>query len=82
MGIRKLSQPAAFEPVEEIRRLIAALTDASAQRHRLKRGTAAYAAALEIEERLAADVWRLGASLGPTRQGRTPQRRHGKKPTS
>jgi len=53
------------EPVDEIRRQIAALTDASTQRHRLERGTAEYEAALETEERLAERVWRLGTSLGP-----------------
>jgi hypothetical protein len=68
MGIRKLSRTAEFDPVEEIRRLIAALTDASTQRHRLERGTVEYQVALETEERLADDVWRLGASLDPSRE--------------
>ena len=51
--------------MDEIRRQIAALTDASTQRHRLERGTAEYEAALETEERLAERVWRLGTPLGP-----------------
>ena len=55
-------------PVDEIRRQVAALTDASTQRHRLERGTAEYEAALQTEERLADRVWRLGASLGPISQ--------------
>jgi hypothetical protein len=68
MGIRKA--PRVVEPrhVEEIRRQVAALTDASNRRHRLERGTAEYAAALETEERLADRVWQLGASLGPIRK--------------
>jgi hypothetical protein len=57
-----------LEPVDEIRRQIAALTDASTHRHRLERGTAEYEAALQTEERLADRVWRLGTSLGPIRQ--------------
>jgi len=65
MRIRTARRAAELEPVEEIRLQIAALTDASIQRHRLERGTAEYAAALETEERLADRVWRLGESLGP-----------------
>lgn len=78
MGIRKRSGSAEVEPIDEIRRLIAVLTDASAQRHRLERGTAEYEVALETEERIAEEVWRLGASLGPSRERPRPQRRHAK----
>ena len=78
MGTKKRPRALAIEPVDEIRRLIAALTDASAQRHRLERGTAEYDAALDTEERLADHVWRLGASLGPSGDRRKPPRRHAK----
>ena len=61
------------EPVEEIRRQVAALTDASAERHRLPRGTPEYEAALETEHRLADRVWRLGAALQPYRERVTLQ---------
>ena len=56
-----------LEHVEEIRREVAALTDASMLRHRLERGTPEYEAALEQEEELAGRVWRLGAALPPLR---------------
>jgi hypothetical protein len=68
MGIRNGPRIAEVQPVDEIRRQVAALTDASTRRHRLERGTAEYAAALETEERLADRVWRLGAFLGSIRQ--------------
>ena len=64
MRIREARHARKIEPVEEIRRQIAELTDASTRRHRLERGTPEYAAALETEERLANRVWRLGTSLG------------------
>lgn len=80
VDISKRSRTVAAEPVEEIRRLIAALTDASTQRHRLERGTAEYVSALETEERLADHVWRLGASLEPSRQRRSTERRAAKTP--
>ena len=73
MGMRKARPAAEPEPVDEIRRQIAALTDASTRRHRLERGTAEYAAAVETEERLANRVWRLGTSLGPIQ--RRPEER-------
>jgi hypothetical protein len=60
-----------LEQVEEIRRQIAALTDASMVRHRLARGTPEYAAALEKEENLADRVWRLGAALPPIHERRS-----------
>lgn len=82
MGISKLPRIAEVEPVENILRLIAALTDASTQRHRLERGTPEYAVALETEERLADDVWRLGASLGPSPRRRTPKRHQEESPAS
>jgi hypothetical protein len=63
MGIGNAPRVVELEPVDEIRRQVAALTDASTRRHRLERGTAEYAAALETEARLADRVWRLGASL-------------------
>jgi hypothetical protein len=74
-GVRNRKSERATElvPLDEIRRQIAALTDASTQRHRLERGTAEYEAALKTEEQLAARVWRLGTSLGPTHQ-RTAER--------
>jgi hypothetical protein len=68
MGIRNAPRIAEVQPVDEIRRQDAELTDASTRRHRLERGTAEYAAALETEERFADRVWRLGASLGSIRQ--------------
>jgi hypothetical protein len=79
MGIRNAPRVAELQPVDEIRRQVAALTDASTQRHRLERGTAEYAAALETEERLADRVWRLGASLGSIRQPR-PEEEKAKNP--
>jgi hypothetical protein len=78
MGIEKHTRVAESKPVEEIRRLVAALTDASTRRHRLERGTAEYDAALETEERLADDVWRLGASLGPPGEPSVVQERPNK----
>jgi hypothetical protein len=70
MGIRNAPRVTEPQPVDEIRRQVAALTDASTRRHRIERGTAEYAAALETEERLADRVLRLGASLGSIRQPR------------
>ena len=61
--MRHRVRPKESEQIEEIQRQIAALTDASIQRHRLARGTPAYAAALEAEERIAHQVWRLGSAL-------------------
>jgi hypothetical protein len=75
MSVQKRPRAPEAEPVDEIRRLIAALTDASAERHRLERGTIEYEDALDTEERLAEHVWRLGASLGPAYEGRKPERR-------
>lgn len=69
MRTRKAPSDSGAEPVEEIRRQVAALTDASTQRHRLQRGTPEYEAALETEERLADRVWRLGAALQPYSDG-------------
>ena len=63
MATRKAPRDPGVEPVEEIRRQVAALTNASNERHRLERGTPEYEAALETEERLADRVWRLGAAL-------------------
>lgn len=71
MGTKKAASANERETVDEIRRQVAALTEATSERHRLERGTAAYAAALETEERLADGVWRLGATLGPY-HGRSP----------
>jgi hypothetical protein len=65
MGTRKAAAATRLEPVEELRRQVAALTDASTERHRLQRGTTEYDTALETEERLAERVWRLGAALRP-----------------
>ena len=79
MGVRKIARQAAFQPVDEIRRLIAALTDASTQRHLLERGTVEYEVALETEERLADRVWRLGAALGPGGENGPKERRAAKK---
>jgi hypothetical protein len=79
MGTKKTPRVGEPEPVDEIRRQIAALTDASTQRHRLERGTAEYEAALEDEERLADDVWRLGTALAPARE-RPATRRPPRKP--
>jgi hypothetical protein len=67
-----------LEQVEEIRREVAALTDASMIRHRLERGTPDYEAALEREETLSDRVWRLGTALPPVRErppDRNPRRR-------
>jgi hypothetical protein len=79
MGIKKAPPAGEPEPVDEIRRQVAALTDASTWRHRLERGTAEYEAALEDEERLADHVWRLGTALGPARE-RPATRRPPRKP--
>lgn len=54
------------DDVEEIRRQVSALTDASTQRHRLMRGTPEYDAALDTELRLADRVWQLGSALRPS----------------
>ena len=51
------------QQIDEIQRQIGALSDASTQRHRLARGTPAYAAALEAEELIADRVWQLGSAL-------------------
>jgi hypothetical protein len=78
---RDRTRPEGSEQVEEIQRQIGALTDASIERHRLARGTPAYAAALEAEEQIADRVWRLGTALHakgepgagrPSRSGRDP----------
>lgn len=79
-------RPAAPEAdeVDEIRRHVAALTDASMKRHRLLRGTPEYEVALETEEELADRVWQLGAALPPLlehRPERTPTRQTRKKRT-
>jgi len=79
MHTRKAPSDSDASPVEEIRRQIAALTDASTQRHRLERGTPEYELALETEERLADRVWRLGAAMQPYRGGLTA-RKQGRKP--
>lgn len=66
MGTKKASVDGTdLEQVDEIRRQVAALTDASIHRHGLPRGTAEYGAALEREESLADRVWKLGAALPP-----------------
>lgn len=75
MGTRKAAPTKDVGPVEEIRRQVAALTDASTERHRLERGTAEYAAALETEEQLADRVWRLGAALKPNGEAANQRRR-------
>ena len=66
-------------PVDEVRRHIVALTAASTERHRLERGSEAYAAALEAEERLAEQVWRMGTSLAAA-AARPPVARRPSKP--
>lgn len=63
----------ATHDVDEIRRQIAALTDASTARHRFVRGTPEYEAALETEERLADRLWRLGTALPPPRERPRPK---------
>ncbi len=73
MGTReRLIGRAVADDVEEIRRQISALTDASTERHRLMRGTPEYAQALEMEFRLADRVWQLGSALSPP-IGRHPE---------
>lgn len=54
--------PAAFE-ADVIYQQLVALTDASTQRHRLAPGSAEYESALEIEQRLADDIWQLATDL-------------------
>lgn len=56
---------AEVDDVEEIRREVSALTDASTERHRLTRGTPEYDAALDTELRLVDRVWQLGSALRP-----------------
>lgn len=66
---RVASDPAAFE-ADVIHQQLGALTDASRQRHRLVPGSPEYAAALEIEERIAEHVWQLATE--PRLRGSRP----------
>ena len=59
---RGSDDPAAFE-ADVIHQQVAALTDASTQRHRLVPGSTEYEAALEVEEHIAEHVWRLATDL-------------------
>ena len=54
--------PTGAPAADEIERYVDALTDTSARRHRLARGTPEYEAALDQEECLVARIWRLGTS--------------------
>lgn len=72
MDTRKRAIDSADAEVDEIRRHVAALADASTERHRLMRGTPEYADALETELRLADRVWQLGTALRPS-PGRHPE---------
>lgn len=67
-----------FEPVDEIQLQVGALTEVSTQRHRLARDTPEYVAALEMEERLAARIWRLGAARQPRGERRTERQQREK----
>ena len=55
------SGPAAradFEQIDETRRQVKELTDASTKRHRLRPGTREYQAALETEDHLVTRIWK------------------------
>lgn len=54
------SGPAAradLEQIDETRRQVKELTDASTNRHRLRPGTREYVTALETEDRLVTRIW-------------------------
>jgi len=67
MGTR--NGPAAkadLDQIAETRQQIQELTDASTQRHGLRRGTPEYDRALEDEERLVTRIWRRLRKDGPS----------------
>lgn len=54
--------PGAFE-AEVIYQQLGALTGAASERHRLPAGSAEYDAALEVEQRLADELWDLATDI-------------------
>lgn len=59
MATNRVGSDSAAFAADVIHQQLAALSDASKQRHRLVPGSPEYDVALEIEERLAEHVWQL-----------------------